>query len=179
MSVPTAASVVARIQRTAPAGASGTDYSLGAALAASSKSCYGNGSNCASALSTMLSNLPSTSSPLSATGQDQIPVLVYAACSDISSTVMSTTYGVTGNTLNAATQSALVTAGVNMVNTHVAGLAASGSSDPAIQATNAQVQQIFTNLVNADVATAGITVKMAFVSVCLAANTFGIGMTGF
>ena len=55
---------------------------------------------------------------------------------------------------------------------HVGGLAASGTS------LNSQVAAVFTTLVTNDM-NAGASTAMTFISVCLAANSFGVGMTGF
>ncbi|MBS1960622.1 MAG: putative Ig domain-containing protein [Bdellovibrionales bacterium] len=114
------------------------------------------------------SSLPDNADPQVATGYDQIPLLVYSACAD----AKASSYGVSTSATVANSTSALVAAGVAMVNAHVGNLAAAGT------ALNTQVTAVFTTLVNADAA-AGATTAQTFISVCQAANTFGIEMTGF
>jgi hypothetical protein len=123
-------------------------------------------------LAQVQTNLPSVTDPTKATGMDQIPLLIYGACSDISTGLMSSVYNVNSNNSVASNMAPLVAAGVQIVNLHVANLAAAGTP------LNAQVSAIFTTLVNSDIS-AGATTAQTFNSVCLAANSFGVGMTGF
>jgi hypothetical protein len=152
-SVPSMAGVVGRIQKGLPNVSSTTG-------------------NFAKVLAQVQTNLPSVTDPTKATGMDQIPVLIYGACSDISTSLMSSVYKVNSSTSVSANMAPLVAAGVTMVNLHVANLAAAGTP------LNAQVSAVFTTLVNSDIS-AGATTAQAFNSVCLAANSFGVGMTGF
>jgi uncharacterized repeat protein (TIGR01451 family) len=124
--------------------------------------------NFAASLSSVATSLPTVASPLTATGYDQIPLLVFSACADANPAFYTVNTGLTAS----ANSTALINAGVAMVNAHVAGEAATGT------ALNAQVVQIFTQLVNDNVA-AGSSARVAFNSVCMAANTFGVEMTGF
>jgi hypothetical protein len=152
-SVPSMAGVVARIQKGLPnvSPASG---------------------NFQKVLAQVQTNLPSVTDPTKATGLDQIPVLIYGACSDISTALMNSVYKVNSSTSVATNMAPLVAAGVTMVNLHVGNLAAAGTP------LNAQVSAVFTTLVNADIGS-GATTAQAFNSVCMAANSFGVGMTGF
>jgi len=153
-SVPSMAAVVGRIQK-----------GLGGNVSSSA-------GNFAKVLAQVQTNLPSVTDPTKATGLDQIPVLIYGACSDVSTSLMNSAYKVNSGTSVAANMAPLVAAGVTMVNLHVANLAAAGTP------LNAQVSSIFTNLVNSDIGS-GATTAQAFYSVCMAANSFGVGMTGF
>ena len=154
MFVPTSSAVVGRIQKVlAPAGVN----------------CNSSGGNCNKVLTQLQNNLPSTTNPVNATGLDQVPLLVYAACADAAKS--SSVFGVNTSAKVSAQLSNLVNAGVSMVNQHVGNLAASGPLQ-------SQVAAVFTQLVTNDVA-AGATTSMAFISVCLAANSFGVAMTGF
>ena len=116
----------------------------------------------------LFTSLPNSANPTIATGYSQIPLLVYSACSDANPSF----YNVNTSTSVAANSTALVNAGVAMLNAHVGNLAAAGTS------LNTQVAAVFTTLVNADIS-AGATTQMTFVSVCTTANTFGVEMTGF
>jgi hypothetical protein len=139
-------------------------------------------------------NLANVTNPLEATGYENISLIVYAACTDINSTIAARTptssppgYGVTfGGTL-AAQSANLISAGIQMVNQHTGGLA---SSDPAL---NTQVRAVFQNLLNAHAGTAppagseyvvvnpatSRNTQSAFVSICMAANVFGVTGRGF
>lgn len=112
-------------------------------------------------------NLPQDTNPNLATGLDQVPLLAYAACSD----VLPSAYGITGSSIPAA-RGALIAAGVKIVDAHTAGLGSSGPLAP-------QVAQIFGKLVDENTRVAGETVQMAFISVCMTASTFGAQMMGF
>ena len=147
-SVPTADAIVGRIQKGIP-------------------TANPNAGNFKTVLAQVQQNLPSTSDPTKATGLEQIPILVFAACSDINPS----TYSVNVNTSLSANMTNLVSAGVTMVNQHVGNLAASGQL-------NQQVAAVFTTLINSNLA-AGASTAMTFVSICTAANSFGVGMVGF
>ncbi len=123
--------------------------------------------NLKTAYAQIASNLPVTPNPNLSTGLEQIPILVFAACTDVNPT----TYKVNTATSVTANQANLVAAGVTMVNANIGGLA----SDPAYAS---QTSAVFTQLVAADM-TAGASTAATFVSVCLAANSFGVGMVGF
>ena len=124
--------------------------------------------NFAAALNQVQGNLPNSPNPSSATGLDQIPLLIFGACTD----VKPATYSVNTSLSVASNMTNLVNAGVQMVNQHIGGLAATGTP------LNQQVSAIFTQLVNADT-TAGASTATTFLSICMAANSFGVGMTGF
>jgi hypothetical protein len=119
------------------------------------------------ALAQVSSNLPTVTDPIKATGLEQIPLLVYAACTDVNPS----TYKINIKQSVSANTAQLIDAGIQMVNQHVANLAATGSL-------NQQVSAVFSKLIQDDVA-AGASTAMTFVSVCLAANSFGVGMMGF
>lgn len=158
--VPTAAAVVGRIEK----GLTVNGTSLVSVAAGNMKTAYAQVST----------NLPSVTDPTKATGLDQIPLLVYAACTDISgnSTTLKSDYSITSSGSVSSNMTNLVAAGVAMINNHTGNLAASGT------ALNSQVSAIFTTLVNADIS-AGATTAQAFNTVCMAANSFGVGMMGF
>jgi hypothetical protein len=153
--VPTADAVVARIQ---------TGLSPGGVSSLSG--------NFKTVLAQVSSNLPQDSDPTKASGFNQVPRLVYAACSDIGATKAKSVYGVDTTKAVSAQSANLVTAGVNIVNQYVGGMA---SSDPSM---NQKVNQVFSTLI-ADDNAAGASTLMTFVSVCTAAGTFGVGMLGF
>lgn len=129
--------------------------------------------NFSTALGRVRSNLPKVPDATKATGFDQVQLLVYAACSDLVSnaTQLQQRYGVVLNSTIAVNRNALVAAGVRMVDRYTAGLASQGPS-------GAQVNTIFTNLVDQISQTAGNTSQIAFISVCVAANTYGVALTG-
>lgn len=130
--------------------------------------------NFRTALRQVRTNLPKVSNINNAAGFDQIQLLVYAACSDLTTngnnSVMRTMYNVQPTGTAASNQAALVSAGVRMLDRHVAGLASQGPD-------SAQVATIFTNLVQAQV-DASATSTVAFMSVCIAANTAGSTLLG-
>lgn len=171
MFVPTANAVITRLNK-----------GLSAMPAGSSSPVPGfqcqQGNNCSKALSNVMGNLPYNSNPLLATGLDQIPLLVYAGCNDLTLS----NYGVaTSNTTVAAQTQNLINAGVGFVNAHVGGLASSG-------ALNSQVTAVFQTLITSNasafaaqspVPSVATQIKQDFYSICMAANSFGIAMTGF
>jgi len=113
-------------------------------------------------------NLPQTTNPQLATGYGQALLLAYGACSD----VQSGAYGVNFNNPASGQTNTLVQAGVTMLNTNTGGLA---SADPA---SAPSVAAAFQQLVTADEAVSGETTQQVFVSVCMAAATYGSVMTG-
>lgn len=156
LSVPTADGVVARIQN-------GLEKSVSPTAG-----------NFSRALTQVRGNLPKNTNPLKATGYDQIQLLAYAACSDLTTgttPIMQSRYNINRNGTIAANQAALIAAGVRMLDRHTAGLAS--QSEAA-----AKVNAAFTTLVQNIAATAGNTTTIAFVSVCIAANTAGSAMMG-
>lgn len=119
-------------------------------------------------------NLPKVPNVFNASGFDQIQLLVYAACSDLTTggtPVMQSKYGVTPNGSIASNQTALVNAGLRMLDQHTAGLATQGPDA-------AQLTSIFTSLVQKQAAVGTNTSKIAFMAVCIAANTAGTTMLG-
>jgi hypothetical protein len=118
--------------------------------------------------------LPKVSDVNQASGYDQVQLLVYAACSDLTTggtPQMQSRYGVTPSASIATNEAALIAAGIRMLDQHSAGLASRG---PA----SAQVSTIFTTLVQAQAAVGTNTSKMAFMAVCIAANTAGTTLLG-
>lgn len=131
--------------------------------------------NFARSLAQVRSNLPKVTDPLKATGYDQIQLLVYGACSDLTTgttPIMQSKYGVNPANSIAASQAALIAAGMLMLDQYTAGIASQGP-------TASQVQTALTTLVTTVGATAGNTSRIAFMSVCIAANTAGVTMMGY
>jgi hypothetical protein len=155
-SVPNADNIVARVQNalTLPTGSA----SLVNPAAGNFKTALGQQS----------SNFSSTSNPLLASGAGSIPLLSYAACSDVNAT----SYGVTTSGTLTSQTSAIVAAGLTIVNQCTANLAAPGSTF------NMPVTQAFQNLVSNDAA-ASATTSQTFISVCTAATSFCVSMLGF
>ncbi len=123
--------------------------------------------NFAASLNQLGGNLPQNTNPNLATGYDQVPLLAYAACTDIAPSV----YNVTGTSIPAA-RAALIAAGVNILDQHTGGLASTGPLAASVATT-------FGNLVDQNATISGETVLMEFVSVCMTASTFGAQMMGF
>ncbi len=120
------------------------------------------------------SNLPTKASVLEATGFDQVELLAFAACSDLTTgtkSLMESVYGINPAGTIASNQVALVAAGMRMLDHHTAGLASQGPDSAA-------VSTVLTNLVIAQAAVGTNTSKMAFMTVCIAANTAGTSMLG-
>ncbi len=133
-----------------------------------------NAGNFALSLSQVRTNLPKVTSVNDAAGYDQVELLAYAACSDLTvggTPLMQSRYNVTVGGTIAANQTALVAAGVRMLDQHTAGLASQGPDA-------AQISTIFNNLVTAQAAVGTNTSKMAFMAVCIAANTAGAALLG-
>lgn len=128
----------------------------------------------AKSLAQVRTNLPKTADVTSAAGFDQVELLAYSACADLttgSTPLMQSVYNVQTAGTIASNQAALVAAGVRMLDQHAAGLASQG---PA----SAQVTTILTNLVQTEAAVGTNTSIMAFMVVCIAANTAGTAMLG-
>ncbi len=130
--------------------------------------------NFAKALASTKSNLPKSSDPTVATGYDQLQLLVYAACSDLTTgntPLMQSKYKVNVSGSIASNQAALVAAGVQMFDQYLGGLASEGPS-------SGQIASAFTTMLSTISAINTNTSKIAFMSVCIAANTAGSGMLG-
>lgn len=130
--------------------------------------------NFARTLAQVRPNLPKVTKVADASGYDQIQLLAYAACSDLTvggTPLMQSRYNVQVSATIAANQAALVSAGLRILDQHSAGLASQG---PA----SAQITTILTNLVQAQAAVATNTSKMAFMTVCIAASTAGSTLLG-
>lgn len=157
LSVPTADAVVARITN-----------GLEKAVSPSA-------GNFARALAQVRANLPKVTNPLKASGYDQIQLLVYGACSDLTTgttPLMQSRYNVSRNGSIAANQTALVAAGKRMVDQYVAGLASQSSA-------SAKIGSALSTLVQQIAAAPGNTSTIAFMSICIAANTAASSMMGF
>ncbi len=131
--------------------------------------------NFARTLVVVRSNLPKVTDPMKATGFDQVQLLAYGACSDLTTGtpgLMQSQYGVTKGVAVAAQSANLVAAGVRMLDAHVAGLASTSSAAPKVTAA-------FQALVTKVGAVAGNNSTIAFMAVCIAANTAGSSMMGF
>lgn len=129
--------------------------------------------NFARSLTQVSSNLPQVTDPLKVTGFDQVQLLAYAACSDLTTgntPLMQTRYGVTKAGTITAQSTALVAAGMKMLDAHLAGLASTSSS-------SAKVTSALQTLVQ-KVNVTGNNATIAFMAVCVAANTAGTAMMG-
>lgn len=162
ITVPTADAIAGRIQRAlGPAGLAPTSPNFSRELA------------------NVESSLPLVTDPALASGLDKVPMLVFAACSDLAAPAILSVYGVDTTKAPATQAGSLATAGVKMVNDLIGGIAT--NADVITAQANAGVptaQAIFTNLVTQELS-AGDSTAEAFVAVCLAANTFGVEMVGY
>jgi hypothetical protein len=157
VAVPTAEAIVARIQR---------------GLEGSATIAQG---NFRTSYGLVSGGLPKDVDPRKASGFDQVQLLVYAACSDLTTgttPVMSSKYGINPTATIVTNQSALIKAGIRMMDQYVAGLASQSSVSD-------QVTALFTKLVTDVAAVSGNTTRHAFMAVCIAANTAGSTMMGF
>jgi len=156
-SVPTADAVVARIRN-------GLDGNVTPARG-----------GFAQTLAQVNSNLPKVSDPTKASGFDQVELLVYGACSDLttgSTPLMKSAYDVDPKVSISANQSSLIAAGMAMLDKHTAGLASKGPP-------NIQVKAALTTLIQQIASDSNNNSTIAFMSVCTAANTAGVAMLGF
>lgn len=131
--------------------------------------------NFAKGLAQVKSNLPKVSDPTKATGYDQTQLLVYAACSDLTTgttPLMQSKYSVTKAGTVAANKTALISAGMTMLDQYTAGLASQGTAVT-------QVNTALSTLVDQIGAVTGNTSTIAFMSVCIAANSAGTSLLGF
>lgn len=135
--------------------------------------------NFSAELNTLNGGLPSVPDPTAASGFDKIPMLIYAACSDLTAANIQKVYGVSTSQSIASQSTALANAGVTMVNNLIGGIA-TNSDVVATQGTNGvpTTQAIFQTLVTNE-QSAGDSTAAAFVAVCMAANTFGVEMVGY
>jgi hypothetical protein len=126
--------------------------------------------NFAKAFNAMKANLPKVTDPTKATGFDQSQLLVYAACSDLTTggtPIMQSKYGVSKTGTGMAPK--IVAAGVRMMDQYTAGLASQGP-------TSADVSQALNDLVSKMGAKSN---TMVFMAVCVAANTAGSSLMSF
>lgn len=131
--------------------------------------------NFKSSLAQVKNNLPKVTDPTKATGFDQAQLLVYAACSDLTTGnpgLMASKYNVTKNATIANNKAALIQAGVTMLDQYTAGLASQGP-------TAANVVSAYDALIQKIAADAGNNSTIAFMSVCIAANTAGSTLMSF
>jgi hypothetical protein len=129
--------------------------------------------NFSRSLTQVRSNLPKVADANGATGFDQVELLAYSACSDLTTgapSLMQSMYNVIPANTVTANQAALIAAGVRILDAHTAGLASQGPD-------SAQVTSVLANLVQTQV-TNGVTSTVAFMAVCIAANTAGSVMMG-
>lgn len=128
--------------------------------------------NLRTVLNNVRTNLPKVANVNNAAGYDQVQLLAYAGCADVvQSGKMQSVYGIQPTATIATNATALVAAGVRILDAHTAGLASQGPNAAAIST-------VFTNLVNTEAATSGVTSKMAFMAVCIAANSAGSTLLG-
>jgi hypothetical protein len=119
-------------------------------------------------------NLPKVTDPTAASGYDQVQLLAYAACSDLttgSPSIMQQKYKINPKNSVASNEVALVSAGMTILDRHVASLASQG---PAKN----DVKNVYTKLVE-DSSAAGDSATVTFMSVCMAANAAGLTLMGF
>ena len=129
--------------------------------------------NCAKALTQVGTNLSQTTDPITASGLGQVLLASFGCCSDVKSGQFGATFGTgAASSASSATLNAIAQAGVNILNAHTGGLA---SSDPSVAPA---VLAAFQQLVTSDAAISGETTQQVFISVCMAANAYGITMTG-
>ena len=150
-SAPTADAVIGRIQNTLV----GVDPLAG---------------NFARAIAQVKPNLPQMTNPVQATGLDQIPLLVYGACTD----AKLTSYNVPTTGTITANSPALVAAGMKMLDTGLGGLATQGASSADFQAA---LQNLVTTLAADKAATQ--TMTTSFIAVCMASTTAAVSMVGY
>ena len=131
--------------------------------------------NFARALTQVKSNLPKQTDPTKVTGLDQVQLLVYGACSDLTTgntPSMKSKYNVDPVATIATNQTALINAGVKMLDKYVAGLATESNAAATIRtALNTLTAEL--------IASGNTTSTIAFMAVCIAVNTAGSSMMGF
>lgn len=119
-------------------------------------------------------NLPNTTSVMLASGFDQIELLAYSACADLTTgttPLMQSKYNILPAASVTTNQAALIAAGIRILDQHTASLASQGPDAAA-------VSTVFTNLVQLEASDATNTSTIAFMTVCIAANTAGSTMLG-
>jgi hypothetical protein len=126
--------------------------------------------NFARAIAQVKPNLPQMTNPVQATGLDQIPLLVYAACTDANLV----SYNVPTTGTISANSAALVAAGMTMLDAGLAGLASQGASNGDFQA----ALQALVSTLAADKATTQ-TMTTSFIAVCMASTTAAVSMAGY
>jgi hypothetical protein len=126
--------------------------------------------NFAKAIAQVKPNLPQMTNPVQATGLDQIPLLVYAACTDANLA----SYSVPTTGTISANSAALVAAGMTMLDAGLAGLASQGASSGDFQA----ALQTLVSTLAADKATTQ-TMTTSFIAVCMASTTAAVSMVGY
>lgn len=162
LSVPTTDAIVARLQNVGLAGAVNVNTA---------------NSNFAKAYAQVKANLPEMTDPTKASGFDNVQLLTYGACSDLTTgntPLMQSLFNVTKANTIAQNRQALIDAGVKIIDRYVAGLASAPDS-PA----NQPVKDSFGKLLDTLGAVATNTSTIGFMSVCMAANTAGSSMLGF
>ena len=126
--------------------------------------------NFAKAIAQVKPNLPQMTNPVQATGLDQIPLLVYGACTD----AKLASYSVPTTGTISANSAALVAAGMKMLDAGLAGLASQGPSSADFQA----VLQTLVSTLAADKSTTQ-TMTTSFIAVCMASTTAAVSMAGY
>jgi len=123
-------------------------------------------------LSNVKTNLPKVTNVNNAAGYDQVQLLAYAACADVvQNGQASSVYNIQMSDTVANNQAALVAAGVRILDAHTGGLASQSSA-------STQVNTVLTTLVQTESTASGVTTKMAFMAVCIAANSAGSTLLG-
>ncbi len=126
--------------------------------------------NFAKAITQVKPNLPQMTNPVQATGLDQIPLLVYAACTD----AKLASYNVPTTGTISANSAPLVAAGMKMLDAGLAGVASQGASSGDFQA----ALQALVSTLAADKATTQ-TMTTSFIAVCMASTTAAVSMVGY
>lgn len=153
VSVPTVTGIIGRIQN-----------GFGGVVSSTS-------GNFSRALAQVRTNLPNATDINKVSGFDQVQLLAFAACSDLTTgnpSLMRSRYNVDPAATPSVNQAALVAAGIAILDQQLAGLASQGP-------VSAQVSTIFSGLVQKQISS---TSTVAFMAVCIAASTAGSTMMG-
>jgi hypothetical protein len=131
---------------------------------------YQGGTSLSNAYPQLAPNMTNNTDPTSFSGAGANMLLSYAACVDVSNTHLSL-YNINTQTTVSANQTALVNAGLRILDHQTAGLASGSSVTP-------QVTAALTAIVNQSVSN-GVSPQIAFVTICTAASSAASTMLGF
>lgn len=136
--------------------------------------------NFAAALRNLESNLPKVTDPTKASGFDNSQLLIYAACSDLTTGTtpkMQSVYNVPVTGTVAASQSQLMAAGMRILDKYTAGIASQSSATSEVQAALTKLVQDLIPISNDP--SEKVNMQVAFMSMCIAANTAGSSLLSF